>query len=583
MRDEGEGEEVLGTSSSSSSGTGTGTAPFALPPPRLPAAALQQPLPRAPAATVCRPACALWQLRAVLVRNALAPTPRGTCTLPTAPYYTLSVCDAAPQPPPLPPCGAARAACAPPGVLVHTSERAPGRANPDWRDIDRAALRSASTAAAALTEPALCVCVWDRAPAGRDKSGEDGDVLLAARVVALRDLRFVAPLRSAETALAARQPFALLFVLGADIYAPAADVLAVTAATTATTSAIAGPESEMDSIGSMGSNDGSTSARRRLVPMCDAATLVALVGAHEALRTARAAAEAQRAALAASLGRAGGTARLRAERDARAARVAHLERELAAQQALLRAEDAPCRAAQHALVADAAALAAAEHALLRTDAAHTAARPRRAALAAARARAQHCVAQLQWRAVGALQEPYPIVSAENTSTGRTTYTISGTALGASEQGSSSIDDDDEGECGDEEDVAAALGACAHVLERAAAHLGVPLAYPVVPRGSRSCVVDPFAPGMRRLPLYSRGVDPALHRAAVRALQHDAALLLGAVAPAAAAPLPSSTLAVLHTLYEHAAAAVTTTPAAAAPPQAPQAPQTPASPPSVSST
>lgn len=572
MRDE--GEELLGVSAGSSSGS---TGARARPPPQLPAAALQLRPPRA-APTVCRPACALWQLRAVLVRNALVHTRAGRCALPAAPYYTLAVCDAVAAPP-LPPPGTARAACALPGVLVHTSERAPRRANPDWRDIDRAALRAAAPAAAAFAVPALCVCVWDRA------APADADVLLAARVVPLRDLRFVAPLRAAETALAARQPFALLFVLGGDVYAPAADVLAVTAASPDVSS------SDNDDDSSNNDSDGVRPRGPRLVAMCDAATLVALVGAHEARRAAREAAAAQRAALGAALARAGGTARLRAERDERAARVAHLERELAAQRALLRAEQEPCRAAADALVARAAALAAAETALVHTHAAHAAARPRRAALAAACAHTQHAVAQLQWRAVAALREPYPVAPV-GSSGGTAYYTINGTALpgggadagrdwddggggdggGGNDDGSSSSSSGEREGDEDGEEAAAALGACAHVLARAAAHLGVPLAYPVEARGTRSHVADPCAPGAapRRLPLYRRGADPAQHRAAVRLLQHDAALLLAAAAPAAAAALlppgrTPSTLAALHALYEHAA-----TIASAAPPPAPPA-------------
>lgn len=596
MREEADGEEVLGASSSSGSGSFVVvTPPPSLPPPSLPPAALRTPLPPPPRVRVCRPAPALRQVRAVVVRNALGHTRTGHTGLPVAPYYTLTLCDAASRTP-LPSPGTKRANAALPGVLVHTSERARGRTNPEWRDIDRTALRAAcASSAASLADPAFCVCIWDRLQCDggdEDEKDEDkqeqDDVLLAARIVAVRELRFVATRRDAETAIAARQPFALLFVLGADVYAPAADVLSVTAAVPAPQSTTTAPpelEGVIDPSGNSSTHitDELGVGRRRPVAMCDAATLVALVEAREAQRTAQEAAAAQRAALGAALARTDGAAAAqRAARDGLAARVAHLERELAAQQALLHAEQEPRRAAEAALVSAAAALTAAESTLQNARTAHRASRTRRDALTAAVRNAQDTAAQLQWRAVRDIRALYPVTapggSRDEDSDARCSqrsrsYTINGTALGECD-GIGSIGGGEDGTASssgnsttaeDDEEVATALGGCAHVLVLAAQHLGVPLTYPVDARGSRSHITDPFAPGTvpRRLPLYRRGTDPALLRAAAGLLQRDAELLLAAAGPAAAARLPPgrppSTLAALHALYEHAAATTSSPP------------------------
>ncbi|RUP24490.1 UV radiation resistance protein and autophagy-related subunit 14-domain-containing protein [Jimgerdemannia flammicorona] len=61
---------------------------------------------------------------------------------------------------------------------------------------------------------------------------------------------------------------------------------------------------------------------------------------------------------------------------------------------------------------------------------------------------------------------------------------------------------------DEERIATALGYTCHLVSMLAYYLGLPLRYPMVPRGSRAKVTDPVSvmQGSREFPLYSKGVE-----------------------------------------------------------------------------
>ncbi|KAJ2357378.1 hypothetical protein GGF43_001496, partial [Coemansia sp. RSA 2618] len=79
-----------------------------------------------------------------------------------------------------------------------------------------------------------------------------------------------------------------------------------------------------------------------------------------------------------------------------------------------------------------------------------------------------------------------------------------------------------------EETAAALGIVASVVDHVAQSTGVPVRYPLVPRGSRSVIVNPGAIPVQTAPLFMlRAGDRPRLRAAVRLVATDIEQLLGA--------------------------------------------------------
>ena len=310
-------------------------------------------------------------------------------------------------------------------LLYRSEATATATASPDWRSIEYD--DAGAGRAGAYRARAVAVRVF----AATARAG--GWERVAERVVVLARTERVAAAAELD-ALYARQPFALLLVGHGAVFVPAEEKSTVFAAPSpvpapapahtpahspspsssssspAAHSDGAWPAAAPEARGTGGGGSGGGGAQPRRVRQCSytAETLVQLLCAEEALAAQETATAAARAALGRELAGADAVREARV-RDGLRARVAHLEQELAAQQAALRADADALAQAQADVGARGAELLVHERRLVAAAERLAAADAVRARCVAEGRRVAAFVTQVQWRLVNSLQLAYPIV------------------------------------------------------------------------------------------------------------------------------------------------------------------------------